>query len=100
MEHFGLFSIRCPIEPFSTKNTGLHTGNDIDYKQYLVFKYTFTMISYWQWCYDYYRKVNEIFATATLTALRRSIDENRDQCPIIWIHDYHLMLAANTIRQV
>ena len=29
MEHFGLFSIRCPIEPFSTKNTGLPTGNDI-----------------------------------------------------------------------
>ena len=39
MEHFGLFSTQCQIEPFSTKNTGLPTGNDIEYKQYLVFKY-------------------------------------------------------------
>ena len=23
-----------------------------------------------------------------------------DQVPLIWIHDYHLMLAANTIREV
>ena len=36
MEHFGLFSTQCQIEPFSTKNTGLPTGNDIDYKKYLV----------------------------------------------------------------
>ena len=39
MEHFGLFSTQCQIEPFSTKNTGLPTGNDIDYEQYFVFKY-------------------------------------------------------------
>ena len=56
----------------------------------------------------------------TLKALRRMLEENPDQVfkktislklfegsyvfspnkvPLVWIHDYHLMLAANTIRQ-
>jgi trehalose 6-phosphate synthase/phosphatase len=47
-----------------------------------------------------YKKVNENFAICTLKALRQRLAENPDQVPLIWIHDYHLMLAANTIRQV
>lgn len=46
------------------------------------------------------RRVNENFAQAVLKALRRINKEKADQIPIVWIHDYHLMLAANTIRQV
>ena len=44
--------------------------------------------------------MNEKFAHVTLDALRKALQEQIDQVPIIWIHDYHLMLAANTIRQV
>jgi len=46
-----------------------------------------------------YRKVNEKFAEETLKALR-GMEKDPDNVPLIWIHDYHLMLAANTIRQV
>lgn len=45
-----------------------------------------------------YRQVNERFAQSTLAALRQL---NQDgSVPLVWIHDYHLMLAATTIRQV
>ena len=44
--------------------------------------------------------MNEKFADITLNALRKTLDEKPEQLPVIWIHDYHLMLAANTIRQV
>lgn len=48
-----------------------------------------------------YKDVNEKFAQVTLNALRKTLeDRTNDQIPIIWIHDYHLMLAANKIRQV
>lgn len=50
--------------------------------------------------WEAYRNVNEKFAEVTLNALRQALDENPDQVPLVWIHDYHLMLAANTIRQV
>lgn len=50
--------------------------------------------------WDAYVKVNKNFADLTLSALRRATKENPDQVPLVWIHDYHLMLAANTIRQV
>ncbi len=48
--------------------------------------------------------MNEIFALKTMEAVRKM---NRDRLchpgppgpsPIVWIHDYHLMLASNTIR--
>ncbi|XP_059086503.1 uncharacterized protein LOC131883147 isoform X2 [Tigriopus californicus] len=52
-----------------------------------------------------YQDVNDIFAQKTLEAVR-SVHEKRmaiPDCsrpdpPIVWIHDYHLMLAANAIR--
>ena len=48
--------------------------------------------------WDAYQRVNDEFAEITLQALRRTVKENPDHMPLIWIHDYHLMLAANKIR--
>jgi len=52
-----------------------------------------------------YKKVNELFAERTVAAIRQLDQErhlNGDDVaanpPIVWVHDYHLMLAANTIR--
>lgn len=51
-----------------------------------------------------YESVNKEFALKTLDALRqvdrRLKRESDTSVPIIWIHDYHLMLAATMIRQV
>jgi len=51
--------------------------------------------------WEAYAQVNAIFAERTLEALRR-VNEglNPDSpVPLVWIHDYHLMMAANQIRQ-
>lgn len=48
--------------------------------------------------WEAYKKLNQTFAEATILALRRALATNPDQVPLIWIHDYHLMIAANTIR--
>uniref|UniRef100_A0A7M5XCU2 Trehalose-6-phosphate synthase n=1 Tax=Clytia hemisphaerica TaxID=252671 RepID=A0A7M5XCU2_9CNID len=53
-------------------------------------------INYW----TAYKRVNENFSDAVLKSLRQINKDKPDQVPIVWIHDYHLMLAANTIRQV
>ena len=47
-----------------------------------------------------YTKVNELFALKTVDAIRNLTKQPSysSSTPIIWIHDYHLMLAANTIR--
>ena len=47
-----------------------------------------------------YTKVNELFALKTVDAIRNMTKQpsSSSTTPIIWIHDYHLMLAANTIR--
>ena len=54
-----------------------------------------------------YQEVNEIFALKTMEAVRQMNKERMDAAngggrlgptPIVWIHDYHLMLAANTLR--
>lgn len=55
-----------------------------------------------------YVKVNDLFALKTLEAVRmvtaKRLEEEDESNyippPIVWIHDYHLMLAANTIRSV
>jgi len=46
-----------------------------------------------------YRNINQRFAQETLAALR-NLPQDPDNVPLVWIHDYHLMLAATTIRQV
>ena len=47
-----------------------------------------------------YTRVNELFALKTVDAIRNITKHtsSSSSTPIIWIHDYHLMLAANTIR--
>ena len=44
--------------------------------------------------------MNELFALKTVDAIRNMTKQpsSSSTTPIIWIHDYHLMLAANTIR--
>ena len=45
--------------------------------------------------------MNEIFALKTMEAVRQMSAERAEKggpVPIVWIHDYHLMLAANTLR--
>lgn len=50
-----------------------------------------------------YCEVNEVFAQTTLDAVRTIISNKqsgsgKNAVPVVWLHDYHLMLAANTIR--
>jgi trehalose 6-phosphate synthase/phosphatase len=50
-----------------------------------------------------YVDVNKEFANCTIKALKNLLKSGQDlgsDKPLIWIHDYHLMLAANWIRQV
>lgn len=47
-----------------------------------------------------YVTVNKYFAARTIEALEKCLANNKNQgTPIIWIHDYHLMLAANWVRE-
>uniref|UniRef100_A0A182SFJ4 Uncharacterized protein n=1 Tax=Anopheles maculatus TaxID=74869 RepID=A0A182SFJ4_9DIPT len=48
-----------------------------------------------------YYEVNKEFAARTIEALEKAVNNNTHPgVPLIWIHDYHLMLAANWIREV
>lgn len=47
-----------------------------------------------------YCEVNQEFATQTIVALKKLADSPDSGPPLVWLHDYHLMLAANTIRNV
>lgn len=49
-----------------------------------------------------YVEVNKDFADRTLETLRRvynSEQDIRNDVPLVWIHDYHLMIVANWIRE-
>lgn len=49
-----------------------------------------------------YVKLNQEFADKAVKALhllREDKDYDNTSAPIVWVHDYHLMLAANWIRQ-
>uniref|UniRef100_A0A0A1XDM0 Alpha,alpha-trehalose-phosphate synthase [UDP-forming] A n=3 Tax=Zeugodacus cucurbitae TaxID=28588 RepID=A0A0A1XDM0_ZEUCU len=50
-----------------------------------------------------YVTVNKHFAARTIEALEKCLKQNKaldnNTPPIVWIHDYHLMLAANWIRE-
>lgn len=46
-----------------------------------------------------YNKANKEFADCTIKALL-SLPKGSNDIPLVWVHDYHLMLAANWIRQV
>ncbi|CAG0881639.1 unnamed protein product [Cyprideis torosa] len=45
-----------------------------------------------------YCQVNKIFAEEVMVGLRKLCQQDTAESPIVWIHDYHLMVAANTIR--
>ncbi|CAG0898880.1 unnamed protein product, partial [Darwinula stevensoni] len=52
--------------------------------------------------WESYSTVNAMFAYQTVEALKRlkaKEKEGEERIPLVWIHDYHLMLAANHIRQ-
>ena len=73
-----------------TVNKTLLTGSAIIYREFLTTQA--------------YAKVNELFAAQTVEAVRQ-VYKQRDEegqdhlpAPSVWLHDYHLMLAANTIR--
>jgi len=44
--------------------------------------------------------VNQIFAEKTLEAIEKLKKENNNVLPLVWLHDYHLTLAASIIRKV
>lgn len=47
-----------------------------------------------------YVKVNQLFAAKTIDALEKCHKRKASQgVPIVWIHDYQLMLAANWVRE-
>lgn len=47
-----------------------------------------------------YVKVNQLFAKKTVDALIKCHEKKLSPgVPIVWIHDYHLMLAANWVRE-
>ena len=46
-----------------------------------------------------YVEVNEIFAEKTVASVRSLVSETLAR-PLVWIHDYHLMLVAKLLRKV
>jgi len=55
--------------------------------------------------YEAYKLVNDEFAKKTLEALRSCLSKldaegQTEVSPLVWIHDYQLMLAANYVRRV
>ncbi|KAK2709566.1 uncharacterized protein LOC136027250 isoform X2 [Artemia franciscana] len=53
-------------------------------------------VDHWQ---DYVA-VNKLFSEKTLEAIHGVREGNPTVTPLVWIHDYHLMLAGNTIREL
>ncbi|XP_063610188.1 uncharacterized protein LOC134784089 [Penaeus indicus] len=48
--------------------------------------------------WEAYREVNEQFARLTVEAVQSLSKSNPETIPLVWLHDYHLMMAANSIR--
>jgi trehalose 6-phosphate synthase/phosphatase len=47
-----------------------------------------------------YVAANKLFADKTIAAIERCANSsNHSGVPIVWVHDYHLMLCANYIRE-
>ena len=51
--------------------------------------------------WEAYMRLNYAYAEETLMVLRTILKEggNNEEVPIIWIHDYHLMVVANIVRK-
>ncbi|XP_046447216.1 alpha,alpha-trehalose-phosphate synthase [UDP-forming]-like [Daphnia pulex] len=46
-----------------------------------------------------YVEVNQFFADKAMAAVDRLVQQDKDVLPLVWVHDYHLTLAAALIRQ-
>ncbi len=44
--------------------------------------------------------MNQFFADKAMAAVDRLVQQDKDVLPLVWVHDYHLTLAAALIRQV
>lgn len=44
--------------------------------------------------------MNQLFAEKTMEAIARLKNEDEKVLPLVWVHDYHLTLAASIIRKV
>ena len=47
-----------------------------------------------------YVEVNQFFADKAMEAVDSLVQQNKDVLPLVWVHDYHLTLAAALIRKV
>lgn len=47
-----------------------------------------------------YEEVNQVFADKAMEAVERLLQQDKDVMPLVWVHDYHLTLAAAIIRKV
>ena len=54
----------------------------------------------WFGLFQAYMQINQLFADKTMEAVKLLKDRKQDVLPLIWIHDYHLTLAAKYIRKV
>ncbi len=50
-------------------------------------------------CWEAYVSVNKKFADKAVEALQRTTRENSKKIPLVWIQDYHLLLAGKMIRE-
>jgi trehalose 6-phosphate synthase/phosphatase len=44
--------------------------------------------------------VNQFFADKAIEAVDSLVLKDKDVLPLVWVHDYHLTLAAALIRKV
>lgn len=44
--------------------------------------------------------MNHLFAKKAIEAVERLLQQDKDILPLVWVHDYHLTLAAAMIRKV
>ena len=99
---FGRCFTLCQTEPFSSPNTGrfeLHIfirckknkkTRRIDKISPII------LVLYIQ----AYVEVNQFFADKAMEAVDSLVQQNKDVLPLVWVHDYHLTLAAALIRKV
>ncbi|XP_057370601.1 uncharacterized protein LOC130691645 [Daphnia carinata] len=47
-----------------------------------------------------YLEMNQLFAKKAIEAVERLVQKEKDILPLVWVHDYHLTLAAAIIRKL
>lgn len=109
---FGRFSIRCQTGPSFFLNTGrsVNTPHHIFLAMFWwskrvklakLFCFSFYLLIYFpKQKQKAYVEVNQFFADKTMEAVDRLLQQDKDVLPLVWVHDYHLTLAASIIRKV